>query len=369
MEFEKKELEKGIDIVKRGTDKNMESILCNTLIKANRDGVSLMGCNNNTAIITNLPEGTYKIDQEEAFLVKPDMLSSFLRQLPGNIDTIKLETGDELELSYGRSRISLEVLNQVKLFPLPKFKPVEEYLKIEGMDFYNLVRGVVWSAQMTETANKTYRCVHIYCKDHELRAEATDGKQIATKTINVDTDVCFDAVIDAKQLNDVADIFKGKDIYINADERNLQLKDNSTTVLMRKLTDQYYDIANIIKHLKPEAKVGINRKELEGVLKRALLLKEANTVIVGLEFDNTTGTLIIQAAEKTKGSIQETLDIFMEGEKIKIYLDAKRLLDILKAIDFINEEKEINICLKDNRNPLMINEESFCYLLLPVNKQ
>lgn len=364
MKLNKLELEKCIDILKRGTDKDRDSILSNILIKGNSKSLTMIGSNYHMVIICKFPQDAYKTDQEENFLVHPD-INNILNTLD-KIESVELEKKDDLILSYGRSKLALEIVNRQDLYPIPKIEHMEKYIKVEGMNFYNMIRGVAVATQMGSEGNAMYRSIHISCKENEFKVEATDGKQIAIQRMNIDaSNIAFDAVVDAKQLNEIAGVFKNEDIDINADDRNLCIKSGNTMILVKKIAEQYYDIGSVINKLNPKVRVGINRKELEGILKRALLLRSQHAIIAELQMDVFTGILSFKA-EGSQGFIEEKAEIFMEGGSMQIFLDAKRLLDILKALKLENEE--FTICFVDSKNPLVIKEDGFCYALLPINK-
>ena len=64
------------------------------------------------------------------------------------------------------------------------------------------------------------------------------------------------------------------------------------------------------------------------------------------------------------GSMNEEIDIDKEGKDIMIGFNLKFLIDALKVID----DEEISIYLVNPKAPCFIkNEESYIYLILPVN--
>lgn len=63
------------------------------------------------------------------------------------------------------------------------------------------------------------------------------------------------------------------------------------------------------------------------------------------------------------GSMDEKIDIEKEGRDIMIGFNPKFLMDALKVID----DEVIDIYLVNAKAPCVIRNESYLYLILPVN--
>ena len=108
-----------------------------------------------------------------------------------------------------------------------------------------------------------------------------------------------------------------------------------------------------------ETKVKVNKQDLFGCIDRAtLLLREAEKKPVILHIKDNE----IQLEMNTKiGSMDEEVNAEKEGKDITIAFNPKYIIDVLKVIDDEDVYLYLAPCFIKN------NEESYIYLILPVN--
>ena len=110
-------------------------------------------------------------------------------------------------------------------------------------------------------------------------------------------------------------------------------------------------------------KVRINKKDFIDCIERStLMVKEGDKKPVIFVVNNDTIELKINS---TIGSMNEFVDIDLEGDNITIGFNPRFLLDALRVID----DDEIDIYLNGSRSPGIIKDinESYIYLVLPIN--
>ena len=112
-----------------------------------------------------------------------------------------------------------------------------------------------------------------------------------------------------------------------------------------------------------ETKVRINKKVLLDCIDRAtLLVKEGDKKPIIMNIQDTAMELKINSAI---GSMNEEIDIEKEGKDILIGFNPKFFIDALRVID----NDEVTLYMVNPKAPCYIKdeEESFIYLILPVN--
>lgn len=110
-------------------------------------------------------------------------------------------------------------------------------------------------------------------------------------------------------------------------------------------------------------KVKINKKDFYGCIDRAtLLLREAEKKPVILNIHD--GEMKMEMNTKI-GSMDEEVMIEKEGKDLTIAFNPKYIIDVLKVI----EDEDVYLYLFNANAPCFIknNEESYIYLILPVN--
>ena len=112
-----------------------------------------------------------------------------------------------------------------------------------------------------------------------------------------------------------------------------------------------------------ETKVKVNKNELYGCIDRAtLLLRESEKKPVILNIQD--GEIKLEMNTKI-GSMDEEVAAEKEGKDLKIAFNPKYIIDVLKVV----EDEEVYLYLFNSNAPCFIknNEESYIYLILPVN--
>ena len=112
-----------------------------------------------------------------------------------------------------------------------------------------------------------------------------------------------------------------------------------------------------------ETKVTIHKQELINCINRAsLLVRESDKMPVILNISDNTMQLSINTAI---GSMDEAMDIEMEGKDIRIGFNPKFLLDALRVID----DEDVAMYFIGPVAPCYIRDDEgkYNYIVLPVN--
>ena len=110
-------------------------------------------------------------------------------------------------------------------------------------------------------------------------------------------------------------------------------------------------------------KIKVQKKELQECIDRAsLLLKDdaKKPIILNIE----ENILSLEAASNM-GSMNESMFVVKEGEKLRIGFNPKFLLEMLRVID----DEEVFMYFTSAKTPCTVRDEkdSYVYLVLPVN--
>ena len=132
------------------------------------------------------------------------------------------------------------------------------------------------------------------------------------------------------------------------------------------IVDIYFTDNHIVNQMLSndyETKVTINKREFLDCIDRAtLLVKEGDKRPIILNISE--GVMELKISSQI-GSMDEIIDIELEGKNIKIGFNPKFLIDALRVID----DESIDIYYMNPKAPCFIRDEeqNYIYLILPVN--
>ncbi len=199
-----------------------------------------------------------------------------------------------------------------------------------------------------------------------LKVVSLDGHRISVRNIELlDSYEPRKVVVPGKTLSEVSKIIPGsfdEKVLLYITENHIIFEFDETTVVSRLIDGEYFKIDQMISS-DYSTKIRINKRELLECIDRASLMVnpgDKKPIIM----DVTEGNMELYI-NSFIGSMDEDISISKEGKDIKIGFNPKFFLDALRVID----EEEINIYMVNPKAPCFIkdNEETFLYMILPVN--
>lgn len=197
-----------------------------------------------------------------------------------------------------------------------------------------------------------------------LKVTSLDGHRIAIRKTDLRNSYNpVSAIIPGKTLTEISKILSGDvndDVTLSFTKLHVCFTFGMTTVVSRTIDGQFFDIEKMIQ-MPHDTTVTVNKRDLIGCIDRALVLvKEGDRKPLVME---TQDGFLSLSMKSTIGQMDETLDGVVDGKPIKIGMNPKFVIDVLKVVD----EEEITIYLSGAKNPCIIKDEgSYLYLVLPV---
>lgn len=292
------------------------------------------------------------------------VFSEIIRRLPENEVTISADSNYVTEIVCEKARFSISGRSGEEFPYLPDIER-EKPLVLSQFALKEVIRQTVFSISDNEI-NKIMTGELFEIKNNTLRVISLDGHRISIRKIALkDENEDRKVIIPGKTLNEISKILSGEvsslvSIYFT--DKHALFEFDDTLVLSRLIEGEYYRIDQMLSS-DYETKVTINKRELQNCIERAsLLIRETDKkpVIIDVEKNN----LRLSIATKL-GSMNEDVDIVMEGKELKIGFNPKFILDALRVID----DETIDIYLINAKAPCFIRdkEQTYIYLILPVN--
>lgn len=348
-------------VLKAVSTKTSMPILESIVIDATDEFIKLISNDMELGIETILKG---KILEKGSIAIDAKMFSDYVRKLPDNEVTITVKEDNIIEITCEKSKINING-NKTEDFPyLPNIER-EKYIEISQFSLKEIIRQTVFSISDNEN-NKIMTGELFEISENNLRLVALDGHRIAIRKIELkDNNERENIIVPGKTLIEISKILSGDaedfvKIYIK--EKHILFEFNETIVLSRLIEGEFYKIDQMLSS-DYETKIRINKKNLQDSIDRALLLikeKEKKSIIFYIS-DN-----VLEMKVNTEvATLNEKIDIELEGKDIIIGFNPKFIFDALKVI----EDEEIEIYLINSKAPCFIKnkEESYIYLIVPIN--
>ena len=304
-------------------------------------------------------------------LINGDVLTKISNYF-SNIDTtITCELVDNIfNISYLKNKLQLKT---VELEDFPKIPKAGQFLtNINLKTYINLIKSVSFCAASSEIKPEI-SSVYLYSKNRELFSVATDSFRLAEKKVvfnNNSEDI--NILISQKNINEKISILEGileedgEEIELYNNENILTIQNENISLAIRSINGNFPDY----KQLFPknfDTKITVNKNELKNILNLStIFVNNYSYIDIDIEVENK---LIKSKSKNDKiGSLEKEISILDGvGEDICASYNSNYFLDGLSHIG----SDEVELFFTTSNKPVFIkdlNDESFTYLLMPLNK-
>ena len=133
---------------------------------------------------------------------------------------------------------------------------------------------------------------------------------------------------------------------------------NGTTLFSRLIEGKFPNYQQVIPD-EHNTVITCRKDSLLSCLKRANTVNSENVITLA-----TDGNALNVSLDADEGGFDETMDIELEGDEQEIRLDVNYLLDGVKLLD----EDKVKLKLIDGLNPIVLEENEFIYLIMPIRR-
>ena len=358
----KNDLLKGVNTVMKAVpSKTTMPILECILIDASSGEIKFTANDMELGIETRV-EGT--IAEKGIVALEAKLFSEIIRKLPDNDVTISSDGNYNTQIVCEKAKFSIMGKDGEDFSYLP-FVERDYKISISQFTLKELIRQTIFSIAPNDS-NKMMTGELFEINENELKVVSLDGHRISIRKIELKSQYGEKKVIvPGKTLIEISKILSGGtedivDIYFT--DNHIVFEFDQTVVVSRLIEGNYFRVNQMLSS-DYETKVTINKKEFLDCIDRAtLLVKEGDKRPIILNIADGIMELKISSQ---MGSMDEVIDITLEGKNIKIGFNPKFLIDALRVID----DEMIDIYYMNSKAPCFIRDEeqSYIYLILPVN--
>ena len=358
----KNDFNNGINIVLKAVPgKTTMPILECVVIEAKDNQIKMTTNDMQLGIETKIPA---QVQQDGIILVDAKMIADIVRRLPDEDVNFEVDENNNILLFCGKSKFNIPGIDHEEFPMLPKIE-VNNKIVISQFTLKEMIRQTIFSISDNE-ANKILTGELFEINGDEFRIASLDLVRVSIRKVQLKESYDhIKVVIPGKTLNEISKILNGgteDEITISFSKNHVLFEFDDTMVISRLIEGNFYNIDQMLKN-NYETKVKINKRDFYGCIDRAtLLLREADKKPVILHIQDNE----IQMEMNTKiGSMDEEVMAEKEGKDINIAFNPKYIIDVLKVID----DEDVYLYLFNSNAPCFIknNEESYIYLILPVN--
>ncbi len=350
-----------INIVQKAVStKSTQPILKGILIEAKDGKVKLVGNDLNIGIETYLEA---EVIEEGSIVVLSRLFGDIIRKLPNQEITVATEENN-ITIKCFNSEFNIVGQNSMEFPELPSIDDSNCYM-LNNHLLRNMIRQTIFATSQDETRPILTGSL-IEIENKQISFVSVDGYRLALRTAYIDTDQVNKAVVPSKTLSElgkiISNIDSDCDIKISITDKHILFSLDSIKIVSRLLEGEFIKYSQIIpKENKTFFKV--NTHDLLNSIERAsLVAREGKNN--SIKFTINDDLLTIKSNVEV-GSVEEKVNISLEGDDLEIGFNPKYIIDALKVID----SEEIIIELTSNVSPCILkpsDNENYTYLLLPV---
>lgn len=334
--------------------RNTIPILSNVLLVASRDTLTCTGASTSAMMRIAVDADVTKPGETT---VDAARLHDIVRNFPKGA-TVKMELGESLKVTCGRSRYTLGVLpaKDYIAFPLENMRPIGE------THCAGLWRTVAFAA-----SNDPSRYYMSGVCLNGVDAVATDGHRLGKQIGDLEMPIM---TVPVAAVGVIAEMDAPVSLSFNG---GILLAEYGRVAYATKLVDGTYPDYKRVIPSQFASHFTIDRDALKSAVVRASSLSEMKSRDVVLTFSNgEDGTLLIESVGTDANAGHEEIDIEgSEGPDVKIKLNSKYVLDALGALANENDEK-VTFRMNGGDGPCLITPagakdgNKALYLIMPL---
>lgn len=358
----KNDLQKAVNTVMKAVpSKTTMPILECILIDASKGEIKFTANDMELGIETKV-EGS--IAEKGIVALEAKLFSEIIRKLPDSDVTITSDEKNNTLIVCEKAKFNIMGKDGEDFSYLP-FVEKDYCIQISQFTLREVIRQTIFSIAPNDS-NKMMTGELFEISGNEMKVVSLDGHRISIRKIELKSEYGDKKVIvPGKTLIEISKILSGGtedmvDIYFT--DNHIVFEFDQTVVVSRLIEGNYFRVNQMLSN-DYETKVSINKKELLDCIDRAtLLVKEGDKRPIILNISDNVMELKISSQI---GTMDELIDIELEGKDIKIGFNPKFLIDALRVID----DELIDIYYMNPKAPCFIRDEnqSYIYLILPVN--
>ncbi|MDQ3014453.1 MAG: DNA polymerase III subunit beta [bacterium] len=345
------------------TGKNLTlPVLSCILLEAEGKTLILRATNLDVGIEISLP---VKVDEPGKIAVPGGILNNFLSTIKSK--TVTLEAADgNLKVTTDTNNTVIKSLNHEDFPTIPKITG-DKTLSLSARD---LIKGIksVWYSSATSSMKPELSSIYIYSEDDAAIFVATDSFRLAEKKVKMkNAGEIGSLLIPVKNVPDILRVLEGcqGDVDVAFTKNQIAFTYLGVYLTSRVVDGVFPDYRQIIPKAYTTHVVILKQDLISGLRVATLFSDKFNKLSVRVNKEDKKFELATRNADVGENST--SLEAVIEGDPIEINFNYKYIIDCFQSVEADSVNMEFNGLTK----PLIIrgiNDKSFMYLVMPINK-
>ena len=332
---------------------------------AENNTLTLISSDTNISIKTIIKNNDEKeiitISEEGENVIESKYLLDIVRKIDSDFVNVEIFDNSLAKIYGGKSEIKINAMTTDD-YPAIDFSCNNALFKFDTYTFFKIVNETSFACSEKDT-RPILTGVNFKAENGKLYVNATDSYRLASKTVDIDSNLSFNITIPRKYLLDIYHSLSNvEEMEIGIDNTKISFIFNNSIIQTRLLDDEFPDVKRLIPTSFTQSLV-VSAKELSSAIDRSSFIKSDGKNIVKLTINNKN--IDVTSNGNNGSSFEEINVISFEGSPIEVSCSGKYLIDAIKAMS----ADEITISFSGELKPLIItdsNDSSLIQLISPV---
>lgn len=344
--------------------KNPISILSNVLLFSEQDTLSIKATDLKVSFETQIP---VEVQEPGSITVICDKLMSIIRALPeGSIDFTAEENKLTITPSGGPKSIFFQLTTvSAEKYPELQIMPETQTFEIAQKELIHMIDQTIFAVSDDET-RYFMNGVYLDCQDEkDIIMVATDGRRLSyiKKELPHFISTFKGIIIPPKVLGLIKKLLPGEGMVSAAiSDKSIFFTFNKQKISSNLIEGQFPDYRRVVP-VSQQNKIELERKQLLDAIKRVSLLVEQKSRRIYLTAHDNA--IILSSEESEYGVAREQIPCNFEGSETKLALNYLYLEEPLKQME------DEAICIKfseQNKAITLVSqpEKDFFHIIMPM---
>lgn len=342
------------------------SISSNILFKLEKNILTIESLNNEMSFSAPV---TVKMMEEGSITLSQKKIYNILKELPEDDLLIELKDNNVVfikPLSQSKNaEIQIIGISSEEFPKIEKFNHKEENsIKIDCTHFKKMIQKTIFCVSNNQNFESNINGILLEFENDILTMVATDARRLAVFNTNIpeSKSSSFKTILSFYTLNYLSRVLPSEgDLYFSFDNGKIYFAFEEVQLSTNVISGSFIEYKVFLSKDHNNKASGIVRDLISG-LNLAGSIIENDSYKVVLEFAESNLNIKV---EHNHNSSNEDIFVNYEGEPLKLAINCKYLLELLRQI----ETEEVEILINDSIKPCTIkekNRDEFLYVIMPI---
>ncbi len=302
-------------------------------------------------------------DKKDSFCVSLPKFLSLIKEFSEEKVEMKLQK-NFLWITCGKCELKLHLLDS-KEFPKSPTLKDKEAVKVSAYEIKEMIKLSAFAVFVGE-GNYVLNGILCTLEKNKIKFAATDGKRLAVVERRLPADqpamntkkmfiMPHKSILELNKLLPLTD----EDIFLIIGKNKISVEFGKKQMITQLIEGEFPEYEKYIP-AKAENKLIINRQEFLSALRRANILSAPE--YQGVKLDLSTNKAGISKNTPQLGEYKEEINVQYKGKNVSFGFNPSYLIDVLKVI----EDDEVSFDIYDAEKPVVLRNDGYIYLALPM---